>query len=248
MEPPPDFDLWADLYRTWTRLAAEDPVEIAYYRRLAAMADGPVADLGVGVGRLAKEIKPDVGVDISASMLAEARDTLGIGVRLIQADLADYTLPEPAALQYCAQNTFNHLPRESVARALACAFRNAAPGGRLAFEVVQPRPERQKARDGVPRLRAWDGDRVVSEITRMLDKQGRDVEMIGLLERLDEHGVVTERKYYPPIRFCFLTMAEVAGWARAAGWEIESAQAGFSGGPLAPESSTGVWCLRRPAG
>jgi SAM-dependent methyltransferase len=248
MEMVPDFDLWAELYSTWTRVAREDPAEIAYYRRLAAGVDGPIADLGIGVGRLAAEMKPDVGVDISAAMLEEARRRLGAGIELIQADLADFALPEPAALQYCGQNTFNHLHRERVPAALTCAFRNAAPGGRLAFEAVQPRPERQKAGNGLARLRAWADGQAIYEITRMLDKQGRDVEMIGLLERLDERHRVIERSYFPPIRFSFLTMAEVTGWAGAAGWEIETAHADFHGTPLAAESSTGVWCLRKPGG
>ncbi|GAA4505763.1 MULTISPECIES: class I SAM-dependent DNA methyltransferase [Nonomuraea] len=241
-----DFDHWAELYLAWTAMGGADPREIAYYQRLTGSADGSVADLGIGAGRLAAELKPRVGVDVSAAMLRAARERLGDGVRLIQADLAACELPEPVALQYCGQNTLNHLPRGAVRDALACAFRNALPGGRLAFEVVQPRPERQKARDGVPRLRVWDERRAVWEVTRMLDKQGLEVEMIGLLEALDERRVV-DRRYFPPIRMCFLTMAEIERWAGETGWEVESAHAGFTGEPLAPGSSTAVWCLRRPA-
>ncbi|MET9340040.1 class I SAM-dependent methyltransferase [Nonomuraea sp. NPDC003804] len=241
-----DFDHWAEIYSAWTAMAQDDPAEIEFYQRLAGAADGPVADLGIGVGRLAAKLDPQVGVDVSEAMLAEARTRLGPGIRLIRADLAACELPEPAALQYCGQNTLNHLSRRSVPEALRCAFRNARPGGRLAFEVVQPRPERQKARDGVPRLRVWDEGRAIYEITRMLDKQGLEAELVGLVERLDGDRRVVERGYFPPIRFCFLTMAEVADWAEAAGWQVEGAYAGFTGRPLAPESSTAVWCLRRP--
>lgn len=241
-----DFDHWAELYVTWTAMGGADPREVAYYRRLAALAEGPVADLGIGVGRLAAELGPRFGVDVSAAMLDQARERLGQGIELIRADLAGYALPERAALQYCGQNTLNHLTREAVRDALVCAFHNSLPGGRLAFEVVQPRPERQKARDGVPRLRVWDERRAVWEITRMLDKQGLEVEMIGLLETLDDHRTV-DRRYFPPIRMCFLTMAEIEKWAGEAGWDVEDAHAGFAGEPLTPESSTAVWCLRRPA-
>lgn len=245
-----DFDMWAELYRTWTDIAAGSQYDedIAYYHRLAASVSGPVADLGIGIGRVAAVIKPDYGVDISADMLTEAARRIGNGTILIQASITDFRLPNPAALQYCAQNTLNHVAGDQQPAVFACAYRNSAPGGLFVLETAPTYPQRPRHRDRIPALVAWGNRSAVYIITELLDGEGRRARVIGLLEELDETGTVMRRRYFPPIYFTFPAVEDVVGWARAAGFEVEAVYADFSGTPFESGARRAVLHLRRPAG
>lgn len=241
-----DFDLWADFYRTWSDIAAESQYDdIAYYQQLAAGVCGPVADLGIGIGRVAAAIKPDYGVDISADMLTEAARRIGNVTRLIHASITDFQLPRPAALQYCAQNTLNHVTDDQHPAVFISAYRNSAPGGLFVLDTALIHLQQQRQRDRIPILRAWGNRCVVQVITELLDSEGRHARLIGLLEQLDETGVVTRRRYFPPINFTFLTIEEVVDWARVAGFEIEAAYADFSRSRLEAGARRAVFHLRR---
>lgn len=241
-----DFDAWADIYRVWTDLAAPDEAEIAFYRRLAESANGPVADLGIGLGRMAAQVRPDIGIDISGQMLAESRRRLGAGIKLVQADLASCILGRPVALQYSAQNTLNHIPAGRLPAVFRAASRNSRPNGRLAFEAALAQPGRNRARERVPVLRALDATHAVYDITLLHDQQGRSAELVGMLEHLDQRGRVVERRYFPPIPFAFLTVPDITAWATLAGWEVESMHTDFHGTPINADSASAVCCLRRP--
>src|SRR5262249_32297712 len=141
-------------------------VDVNFYRALASeVGTAPILELGCGSGRLLVPLVRDgrrvVGVDRSASMLAAAASRLARTGRraqrghLLRGDLRDVPFGAPHfALVLCPFNTLQHLyTREDFERFLAGARRTLAPGGRLAFDVMNPdlewlarRPDKRWAR------------------------------------------------------------------------------------------------------
>ena len=100
-------------------------------------------DLACGTGRtallLARRGIRAFGVDLSPAMCRVARRKVraaGLPVRIIQADMRSFRLPQKVDLVLCEFDALNHVPRESdlprVARAVARAL---SPGGWFYFDV-----------------------------------------------------------------------------------------------------------------
>ena len=120
-----------------------------FYRELAREGAGPVLELGCGTGRvllgIAAEGAPCTGLDRSPSMLNALRaKSAPPTLRLVCAPMQDFDLgSERFTLIYSAFRAFQHLytvPDQLAC--LACVRRHLAPGGRLAFDVFNPRLER----------------------------------------------------------------------------------------------------------
>ena len=112
--------------------------DIPFYTDLAREADGPVVELAVGTGRVAKPVaraigRTVIGIDSSPAMLAKAADPR---LDLREADMRDFTLDEPAALVYCPFRALLHVPtwadRRRVFENVAAALK---PGGRFAWNA-----------------------------------------------------------------------------------------------------------------
>jgi ubiquinone/menaquinone biosynthesis C-methylase UbiE len=105
----------ANVYEDWSAAMTED---IPFYVELAREADGPVVELAVGSGRVAAPVagaigRPVTGIDSSPAMLAKARAAAaeaGIELKLIEQDMRDFSLDEPAALVYCPYRSLLHMP------------------------------------------------------------------------------------------------------------------------------------------
>ncbi|WP_415143130.1 class I SAM-dependent methyltransferase [Nocardioides sp.] len=245
-----DFDVWAPFYGRWLDLlAAEQPTvdgsDVAFIRRVVADAGGgPVAELGVGTGRLAAVLEPEFGVDISAEMLAAA-GRVARRTELIHGDITAVQLPEPVAVQFCAQNTLNHVADGDQAAVFRNAAANSRPGGLLVVETAIRVEPRLRSRDRLPVLRAFSGTSVVWDVTRARDAQYRCAEILGILDTVDEAGTVTNRRYFPAVSFVFLSVDEVRGWAEEAGWNVQSSAADFDGTPLHAGSATAVFVFTK---
>src|SRR6476469_1951152 len=93
-------------YDEWSAPMTED---VAFYVALAREADGPLVELAIGNGRVAIPVaqatgRPVIGVDSSPAMLAQARvraAEAGVVLDLLEGDMRDLALAEPAALIYC---------------------------------------------------------------------------------------------------------------------------------------------------
>lgn len=126
--------------------------DVVFYRELAAGLGGPVLELGCGTGRallpMLRDGRDCTGVDASEAMLAvlrrKAEAAGGTPPRLVRARMQDFDLGSARfALIFSAFRAFQHL--YTVEDQLACLARvraHLAPGGRLAFDVFNPRPER----------------------------------------------------------------------------------------------------------
>ena len=120
-----------------------------FYRALARESGGPVLELGCGTGRALLPIARDgvecTGLDASQEMLdALAAKAPPPGLRLHCAPMQRFDLGSARfALIFSAFRAFQHLYEvEDQLACLACVRRHLAPGGRLAFDVFNPRLSR----------------------------------------------------------------------------------------------------------
>jgi ubiquinone/menaquinone biosynthesis C-methylase UbiE len=118
--------------------------DVAFYVELAREADGPIVELAIGSGRVAIPVaqatgRPVIGVDMSPTMLARARERAAdadVELELHEGDMRDLALDEPAALIYCPFRGLLHLPtwadRRRTFERVAASLR---PGGRFAWNA-----------------------------------------------------------------------------------------------------------------
>lgn len=89
--------------------------------------EGPVLELGVGTGRLARPLQalglPVVGVDVSAEMLAGCVDRRRGLVPVVQADMTELPLRGPVGAVLLGFNTLFNLPSADRQRLLFAALR-----------------------------------------------------------------------------------------------------------------------------
>lgn len=233
--------LFDELYK---RRAAD----VRCYVELAQRWGGPVLELGVGSGRIARALAQAgvelVGVDLAPSMLARARARIAelpraarARVTLVRADMRRLALSRRFPLVIAPFNTFTHLyTRRDLELALRACRRHLRPAGRLVFDVVMPDlraltqdPDRlYRCR---PVLDPRAGRRVrygeashyepvaqVRTVTMALQRQD------GTIERAIP---LTQRQFFP---------AEIEALLHYNGFEIEQRFGDFSFGALASDS------------
>jgi SAM-dependent methyltransferase len=119
---------------------------VTYYVDLARQASGDVLELACGTGQLTVPIGsaglPTVGLDLSAPMLATARQrtaTRNVSVEYVRGDMRNFELDRKFALIFIARNSLLHLhSTEDLLAAFAAVRRHMAPGGIFAFDVFNP--------------------------------------------------------------------------------------------------------------
>jgi ubiquinone/menaquinone biosynthesis C-methylase UbiE len=134
-------EAFARCYDEWS---ADMTADVPFYVSLAQEAAGPLVELAVGSGRVAVPValatgRPVIGIDSSPAMLAQAREraaAAGVELDLLEGDMRDLELDEPAALVYCPYRALLHLPtwadrRRTFERVAASLL----PGGRFAWNA-----------------------------------------------------------------------------------------------------------------
>jgi SAM-dependent methyltransferase len=119
---------------------------VTYYVDLTQQASGDVLELACGTGQLTVPIAsaglPTVGLDLSAPMLATARQraaTSNVSVDFVQGDMRNFNLDRKFALIFIARNSLLHLHSiEDLLAAFAAVKRHLAPGGIFAFDIFNP--------------------------------------------------------------------------------------------------------------
>jgi SAM-dependent methyltransferase len=107
---------------------------------------GPVLELGVGTGRVARPLAergiPVDGVDVSNVMLGKLRRSArDLPIRPVEADLADFTPTRRYSLVFCVWNTFYSLrTSEEQARCVRMIADALLPGGLFVIEAFVPDP------------------------------------------------------------------------------------------------------------
>jgi SAM-dependent methyltransferase len=145
---PSPYDTIAELYDPWSRGVTED---VGFYVAESRRSGGTVVELGVGTGRIAIPIaqkgKRVIGVDSSREMLAACRrraETAGVAelLDLRLGDLRSPPLQEQVPLVICPFRSYLHLADDGERiEALEAAREALVPGGRLIFDVFEPKPD-----------------------------------------------------------------------------------------------------------
>jgi len=135
-------EFYAETYDT---VVADWPGEIDFYRELAAEANSKgqaVLEIACGTGRVAIRLAQDgvdvVGLDLSAAMLAVARQkSVGMSnIRWVQDDMRSFELGETFGLAIIPGHSFqNILTAEDQVATLKSIKRHLAPGGILVVHV-----------------------------------------------------------------------------------------------------------------
>jgi SAM-dependent methyltransferase len=228
------YDAWADRYD-------ERPVgvtaDVSFYVALARQADGLLVELAVGTGRVAIPVaqatgRRVVGIDSSASMLAQARKRAaeaGVELDLREGDMRELEIEEPAALIYCPGRSLLHLPTWADRR--RCFERVAEslrPSGRFAWNVFAFDHQIASAIDGQHADTA-PGLPVPHTINYSVSDNRVDI-------TLDEGGTGS---------LWWATKNEWLGLIDVAGLRLEALSGGFAGESLDDESREYVFVARR---
>jgi SAM-dependent methyltransferase len=223
-------EAFADRYDDWSAAMTED---VPFYVALARKAEGPLVELAVGNGRVAIPVALEtgrkvIGIDSSPAMLEQARRRAaeaGVELDLLEGDMRDLTLDEPAGMIYCPFRALLHLPTwadrrrtfERVAEALG-------PRGRFAWNAfafdhrIAARLDGQHHDDPVPHSLSYAvGDNRI-DIT------------------LDDGGTSS---------VWWATKNEWLGLVDVAGLEVEALYGGFDRRPLTDESREYLFVTRR---
>jgi len=217
-------------YEHWSAHMTED---IPFYAELARQADGPLAELAVGNGRVAIPVaqatgRTVIGIDTSPAMLEQARANAvaaGVELDLREGDMRDLELDEPAALIYCPFRALLHLPtwadRRRTFERVAASLR---PGGRFAWNAFAFDPHISARLDGQHQ------DAPVPHTIRYAVGDDRiDVE-------LDDGGVSS---------LWWATKNEWLGLIDVAGLELEALYGDFDRTPLTDGGREYVFVARR---
>jgi SAM-dependent methyltransferase len=232
---------FADIYEEWSAPMTED---VPFYVELAREAEGPVVELAVGTGRVAVPVaqaigRTVIGIDVSAGMLAKAREAAaaaGVELDLREGDMRELSLDEPAALIYCPYRSLLHLPtwgdRRLVFERIAAALE---PGGRFAWNAFVFDPAIAVRQDRVARL--LPGSTTIWVYAEQHPEDNR----IDVTAFVGQPGQEARK-----LTLWWLTRSEWEALLDIAGLETEALYGGFDRRPFDEEAEEFVWVARKP--
>jgi len=204
------YDAIAELYDPWSRSVVED---VSFYVAAARKAGGSIVELGVGTGRIAVPIAETgthvIGVDSSTGMIEACRrraQAAGVNIDLRLGDFREPPVDPAEGIQavLCPFRSYLHLPDDSARRqALQSAHRLLPPGGRLVFDVFEPK-----------------ADDIAETHGRWLEREP------GIFERADWDE--DERRLVLRVRGLGAETALSLAWVSVAEWRLLLAEEGFT--------------------
>lgn len=225
--------------------------DVAFYANVARRLGGPVLELGVGTGRVARAIAARgievVGVDLVPAMLEKARENVARDpesvprVTLLEGDLRTFRVPRTFPLVISPFNVFMHLyAREDFEAAMRTVDAHLAPDGRFVFDVLVPNPL-ALGRDPERWYRCGHVKPPGGERQRYDERFEYDavaqVQMVSMaftpVSRPKETTVqsLAHRQFFP---------AELEALLHYNGFAIEARYGDFAGGPLDDASDTQI--------
>lgn len=244
------FDAWSGIYDA--ELRADPGEDVAFYRRRARRADGPVLEVGCGTGRIYLELLADgvdaVGIDVSAAMLDRLREKArrrGLVPAVERADMADFELERQFSLVLLPSATFCYnLSIEAQLATLANVGSVLADEGRLILSYYAPDFDTICERYGTDLETDLTVDGAPCTLRSRISFED-EVERIVRVEKSlrNADGAVIEDAT------CFeklLPKREMELLLRRAGFDDYRVYGGFDGRALTAERSHVVWVVDAP--
>lgn len=241
--------VWTEVLPLWNAVEVDQAhLDVGFYLRLAVTAGRPVVELGIGTGRVARWTRPDYGVDAAPAVLTTCLAALP-QVKLLNARVEEYQLPERVQFSYAPQNLLSLVPKGRALDFFTAVYRNTKPGGRFAFDAAVPDWDRIRGRLGQLLTHGQLGPLRLRHRTELVNVEPDTVQgvlrMHHVVERLDAGGRVLDCRRYPPVSVCYRRPDLVQDLLHAAGWRVEQVWGGFAGEPLTESSRRQVWLASR---
>ena len=222
-------------------------MDLAFWRKLAREAGGPVLEVACGTGRVTLPMAEDGadvdGFDLHPQMLerlvSRAREQ-GVRIHAVQADMRDFRMPRRYALIAIPFNAFLHnLTQADQLGTLERCREHLLPGGKLVMHVSFFGSQVMATAGGPPVLEMETTDPRTGHTLRLYDS--RTVDPIEQIQRsineiheVDARGeVIARHRSETHVRWIGKPELELllaaAGYAR---WRIDG---GFDGRPLRSE-------------
>jgi ubiquinone/menaquinone biosynthesis C-methylase UbiE len=245
------WDAYAPFY-DWENAQTLGRRDVAFWRRVASKADGPVLELGCGTGRVSLPLARGgvelVGVDRSEQMLARARKQilrssnpqLLKSLRLVRADIRqlpfeDETYPMVIAPYGILQSLIR--PKDLTA-ALASVARVIARGGAFGIDLVPDVPKWREYENRVQlRGRARGAQLPAIESVRQDPKRHLTTFEQTYIERRGTH--VREHRF--DLTFRTLSVRQMTRQLERAGFRVDAVLGDYRGRPW--DDRADVWII-----
>ena len=250
------WDEYAPFY-DWENARTLGRRDLPFWRGVARRAGGPVLELGCGTGRLSVPLARAgidlIGIDRSPSMLdrlrakrplavdlAEARRSRG-RLRIVCGDIRALPFSGPCFAAVLAPYGVlqSLLSARDLAAALESVRRVLAPGGLFGIDLVPDVPKWREYHNRVQlRGRAPGGGRLtLVESVR----QNRRRRLTTFDQRYIESRGRRVREHRFTLRFRTLSVRQMTGCLRRAGFDVEAVLGDYRGGPW--DERADVWII-----
>jgi len=259
------WDDYAPFY-DWENARTLGRRDVAFWRNLARLADGPVLELGCGTGRISLPVAragvPLVGIDRSEPMLARARtrvrrSRLGDLLRLVRGDIRALPFPDAArrrraarwsgrwpgfALGMAPYGILQSLLRDrDLAATLAEMRRVLRPGATFGMELVADLPSWQPYRRRVS-LRGWRRRPGGAHVTLFESvRQDRARRLTIFDQEFVERRGRQRRVHRFSLTFRTLSVPQMTRRLEKAGFAVTALLGDYHGGPWDPRAD--VWVI-----
>ena len=250
------WDDYAPFY-DWENARTLGRRDIRFWQRLAERCGGPVLELGCGTGRvtvpLARTVDGVVGIDRSDAMLRQAQRRLRRGrvdrrLRLVRGDVR--LLPFRGASRFrlvmAPYGVLQSLLRDRDLRdTLRSVLRVLRRGGTFAIDLV---PDLPRWREYDRRVSLRGGRRGGATRISLVEsvRQDRPRRLTMFDQEFVERRGHTRTAHRFSLVFRTLSVRQMTGRLRRAGFTIETVSGDYRGGPWHPWADTWIVVARKP--
>ena len=241
-------------YYDWENARTVGRRDIQFWKVLAEERGGPVLELGSGTGRVslpvARTIGALVGIDRSQSMLAVARRRVrrsrhGDGLRFVRGDIRELPFSrEFFGLVMAPYGVLQSLIRNCDLRQALLSVRDVLrPGGTLAIDLVPELPTWQECERQVSLRGRRGAETRISLIESVRQDHARRITIFDQ-EFVERRGRARRVRRFKLV-FRTLSIRQMTGRLRRAGFRIERVSGDYQGGAWQADAPTWVIIARR---